>query len=139
MKGTIYSLLLNSMILPTDMCVFYYIRSRNRTSGASVVSDLSCGIPHSAENPASPRCLTKDEIKELHKFDETNDMEVNEKTGKHRRRRRTCQAKGCKQRTTFECTNPVCKKKPGANNCYGVYYCKVHFDEHWDSLVGSSS
>lgn len=97
-------------------------------SGASVISDMSASV-------GPPRCLTLDEIKLRHEFKQTNDMELNNKTGKSRRMRRHCQAAGCNARMSMECTNPVCKKKDGFNNCKGVYFCPLHFNTHWETFL----
>ena len=41
----------------------------------------------------------------------------------------------CHARMSMECTNPVCKKKDGFNNCKGVYFCPLHFNTHWETFL----
>ena len=102
--------------------------SQNRNSTGSAIS----GLTEEMDSPGDKRCLTLEDVRKYHEFKETNRYSG---TKDRRRVRKQCPACSDKDaRTHYECKNPVCMKKIGANDSKGVFYCENHFHVHHQDI-----
>lgn len=85
------------------------------------------------------RCMTLDEVQQVHPFRKTDKKQPNGNGGKVRSTRRRCMADGCDNRVSTECFNEACMQRKGANGATGCFYCSEHFHIHWKHFVTTNN
>ena len=101
---------------------------------ASIPTNIVSPTSSRASEPMSPISMCTD-IGSSHEFRITTQMEGNNHA---RTKRRTCAAPGCRDKTSMECSNPICRSITVQNNRFsskGVFFCSKHIYIHHNAFM----